>query len=230
MKQCRDEDNREYTPHFMDQPMFAIFWHLFRAIVRVSTDFGQNFEDELNGSNFEPQNTQNPRTAWSWKIGDQTFGLYRFNRRSRDVFYHDRVRLWLLRVNNEYIMIFGTKELYIFRLLAPFERSMDRRIISLSDDPSMTSRLGLYKVTWWSGHRTLFQHVIKLRYDQFLFIIDFGDNNETLLSFLFRIIGRIIRLFTKSVVPDRTVHRHTSSTARWFRISRYSSMHPKSTN
>ena len=127
-------------------------------------------------------------------------------------------------------MIFGTKELYIFRLLAPFERSMDRRIISLSDDPSMTSRLGLYKVTWWSGHRTLFQHVIKLRYDQFLFIIDFGDNNETLLSFLFRIIGRIIRLFTESVVPNRTVHRHTSSTVRWFRIFRWSSMHSKPTN
>lgn len=53
-----------------------------------------------------------------WSIDCQTYGLYRFNRRSRDVFYHDRVRLWLLRVNNEYIMIFGTKELYIFRLFS----------------------------------------------------------------------------------------------------------------
>ena len=51
--------------------------------------------------------------GWAAILGP-TFSLYRFNRTSRDVFYHDRVRLWLLRMNNEYIMILGTKELYIF--------------------------------------------------------------------------------------------------------------------
>ena len=154
-----------------------------------------------------------------WSIDGQTNGLYRFNRRSRDVFYHDRVRLWLLRVNNEYIMIFGTKELYIFRLFSSLwavNGPKDHLPLGWSIN-DVTTRSIQGHVTKRSPY-SFFQHVIKLRYDQFLFIIDFGDNNETLLSFLFRIIGRIIRLFTKSVVPDRTVHRHTSSTARRFRI------------
>ena len=112
----------------------------------------------------------------------QTFGLYRFNRRPRDLFYHDRVRLWLLRMNNEYIMIFGTIELYIFRLFSSvFERSMDRRIISISDDP---------KVTWWSVTVLSTRDQTTDVTIQFFFVYYWlWGTTTTLLSFQFRIIG-----------------------------------------
>ena len=104
----------------------------------------------------------------------QTFGLYRFNRRPRDLFYHDRVRLWLLRMNNEYIMIFGTIELYIFRLFSSvFERSMERRIISISDDP---------KVTWWSVTvLSTRDQTTDVTIQFFCLLLTLGDNNDSFI-------------------------------------------------
>ena len=109
---------------------------------------------------------------------------------------------------------------------------MDRRIISPSDDPLMTSRLDPYKVTWRNGHRTLFFNTWS-NYVTISFCLLLTLETTTRLFYHFYSglsDGLSVSLRSPSylIVPSTDTPLQPPADSEF--VCRYNPMHPKSTN